>query len=167
MDEVVVVNERYEIIGSMPKVEAHRNGTQHRIAVVYVLNKKSEFVVQHRADGYLDHSAAGHVDVDETYEEAAKRELFEELGIKDVNLKRIGHGTTKNERYPDSISSHTFDIFSCVAEPGALQTKEVKDIFWSKPDSILKDMKESPEKYCEGFKVSLPILVSSLSLSKD
>ena len=40
MSDVVVVNEKDEVIGTMPKKEAHKNGTLHRIAVVYVENTK-------------------------------------------------------------------------------------------------------------------------------
>jgi isopentenyl-diphosphate Delta-isomerase len=164
MNEVIVVNENDEVIGTMPKKEAHKNGTLHRISVVYVKNTKGEILVQHRADGFLDHSAAGHVDPGESYEEAAKRELREELGIKDAGLKFIGHGVTKNETYPSgTVASHSFDIFSCVAEPGKLQAEEVKSVYWANPKDVLSDMqiKTDEKKYCNGFIVSLPILLKS------
>jgi isopentenyl-diphosphate Delta-isomerase len=164
MNKVVVVNEKDEVIGTMPKKEAHINGALHRIAVVYVENQKGEILVQHRADGFLDHSAAGHVDPGESYEEAARRELKEELGIKDINLKFVGHGNTKNEVYPGgTIASHSFDIFSCVAEPGELQTEEVSSVYWAKPEDVLSDMqiKTDQKKYCDGFIASLPILIRS------
>ena len=56
MNEVIVVNENDEIIGTMPKGEAHKNGTLHRIAVIFVENSKGDILIQHRADGFLDHS---------------------------------------------------------------------------------------------------------------
>ncbi len=134
MDEVVVVNENDEIIGTMPKSEAHKNGTLHRIAVVYVENPKGKILVQHRADGYLDHSSAGHVDVGESYEQAGGKK-----------------------------SSHVFDIFKCVGNPGDIQADEVSDVYWAKPEDILLDMQdeENKLKYCGGFLVSLPIYLAS------
>ena len=160
MEEVIVVNEKDEIIGTMPKIEAHKSGVLHRIAVVYLENDKGEVLVQHRADGYLDHSSAGHVDVGESYEEAAYRELHEELGVKDVKLEYIGHGMTKDEIYPGGKrSSHVFDIFKCKAEPEELQVDEVSNVYWANPQEILKDMKLKEQKYCRGFIVSLSVYI--------
>ena len=164
MNEVVVVDENDVVLGTMPKKEAHKNGTLHRIAVVYVENNKGEILVQHRADGFLDHSAAGHVDPGESYEEAAKRELGEELGIKEVNLKFIGHGNTRNEVYPGgTVASHSFDIYSCIEKPGELQKEEVNSVYWARPEDVLEDMKIKldKKKYCNGFIVSLPIYLES------
>ncbi len=162
MNEVIVVNENDEIIGTMPKDEAHKNGTLHRIAVIFVENSEGDILIQHRADGFLDHSSAGHVDVGESYEEAAYRELSEELGIKEAGLKYIGHGMTKNEIYPGGKkSSHVFDIFSCIAEPGELQVDEVNSVYWAKPQDVLLDMEVNKQKYCGEFLTSLPIYLDS------
>lgn len=155
MNEVEIVNEKDEIIGKMPKIEAHKDGTLHRISVVYVENEKGEILVQERADGYLDHSAAGHVEIGETYEEAAQRELEEELGIKDTPLLRVGHGQTKNEIYPDRIVSHMFDVFKCKANPGELQQDEVNGVYWANPEKVLEEMSNDSSKFCRGFVESL------------
>ncbi len=163
MSEVIVVNEKDEVLGTMLKSEAHQNGTLHRIAVVYVENSNGDILIQKRADGYLDHFSAGHVEIGESYEEAAYRELSEELGIKEVKLKYVGHGMTRNEIYPGAKkSSHVFDIFSCVADPGKLQTNEVSSVYWAKPQDILLDMKENVNnhKYCVGFIESLQIFLN-------
>lgn len=161
MNEVIVVDENDEVIGTMPKNEAHKNGTLHRIAVVYVENSKGEILIQNRTDGYLDHSSAGHVDPGESYMDAAKRELSEELGIKDVGLKCIGHSRTWEEKYPGAVVSHVFDIFSCIAEPGGLQQDEVKSVYWADPYQIAEEMKKDKSKFCGGFIESLKIYLAS------
>lgn len=162
MDEVIVVNEDDEVVGKMTKDQAHKDGTPHRIAVVYVENSNGEILIQRRADGYLDHSSAGHVDIGESYEEAARRELSEELGINNVPLSYVGHGVTKNEEYPGGKrSSHVFDIFMCIAEPGELQADEVSGVYWARSEAVLADMQINKDKYCGGFLVSLPIYVGS------
>ncbi len=160
MYEVEIVNEKDEIIGKMLKVEAHKNGTLHRISVVYVENEQGQIVIQQRTDGYLDHSAAGHVEIGETYEEAAKRELEEELGIKDVALEYVGHGHTENEKYPDRLVSHMFDVFKCKADPGKLQQDEVKGVYWADPHQIANQMEKESSKFCEGFIESLKIYLA-------
>lgn len=158
--DVIVVNEKDEVVGTMSKDEAHANGTPHRIAVVYVEDTQGNILVQSRTDRYLDHSAAGHVDPGESYKEAARRELFEELGITNADLAYVGHNSTHNERYPGRVVSHVFDIFSCVAEPAELQADEVHDVYWANPNDVLKDMKENPDTYCGGFIESLRIYIA-------
>ena len=159
MENVIVVDENDEMIGTMPKDEAHEKNVLHRIAVVYVENEKGEILVQVRSGGLLDHSAAGHVDPGESYEDAARRELAEELGIKDVPLHKVGHGQTHNETYEHipNPRSHVFDIFACTASPVALQADEVSGTYWAKPEDVLADMEKFPgrEKYCVGFRNSL------------
>jgi len=161
MTDVIVVNEKDEVIGTMLKKEAHKNGVPHRIAVTYVENAAGKILVQVRADGFLDHSSAGHVDPGESYEDAAHRELVEELGIKDVKLSRIGHGATIGEKYKNGIASHTFDIFTCVAEPGELQADEVKEVYWADPQEILAEMQKDKNKFCGGFIESLKIYLAT------
>lgn len=161
MSNVVIVNDNDEIIGEMKKEEAHQKGILHRIVVVYVVNKKGEILVQNRTDGYIDHSSAGHVEPGETYEQAARRELNEELSIKDVPLKLIGKAKTLNEKYPGKISSHIFNIYVCNAEPGVLQEDEVKSVYWTNPQTILEEMKKDSTKFCAGFVESLKVYLAT------
>lgn len=164
MDDVVVVNEQDEVIGTMSREQAHADGTPHRIAVTYVINPEGQILVQVRIGGRLDHSSAGHVDPGEEYVDTARRELFEELGIKDVELLYVGKGRS-DERPPifNQTRVHVMQIFSCVAEPGELQTEEVEGVYWADPSTILEDMRLDPEstKYSGGFRTSLPIFMST------
>ncbi len=168
MDEVVVVNEQDEVVGTMPRAQAHRDGTPHRIAVVYVENPSGngEVLVQVRISGRLDHSAAGHVDVGEEYIDAATRELREELGIADVALVRVGHGVSE-EIMPTNTHNehrvHVMDIFSCVSEPGQLQVEEVERVYWADPHAILAQMQSRLDDiiFSGGFRTSLPIYLAA------
>ncbi len=167
MDDVVIVNEKDEIIGTMPRSEAHANGVLHRVAVTYVENQKNEILVQIRMSGHFDHSSAGHVDSGEAYLQAAERELKEELGISGIQLTLIGHGTSDEMAKSKIVDKetldhivHVFDVFVCKAEPGELAPDEVKGIFWSKPEDILKDMQINPDKYAGGFKATIGIYLN-------
>lgn len=163
-DNVVVVNEKDEVIGTMSRAEAHKNGTPHRIAVIYVENPKGEILVQVRMTGRLDHSSAGHVDPGEEYIDTAKRELKEELGMKDIELNLVGHGVSEeNVSGVDGHRVHVMQIFSCVGGPGELQKEEVRDVYWANPKEVFKEMVENPTdmKFSGGFRVSLPIYLES------
>ena len=82
-----VVNERNEVIGQKPRGEVHATGLLHRAVHVFVFNKHGDVYLQKRShlkDVHplvWDSSAAGHLDVGETYAACALREGKEELGI--------------------------------------------------------------------------------------
>jgi 8-oxo-dGTP pyrophosphatase MutT (NUDIX family) len=146
----------------MPRANAHREGTPHRIAVTYVENDRAEILVQVRARGGAhDHSSAGHVDPGDSYIDTAKRELAEELGITDVELTRIGHGISR-EQSDAAFKTHVFDVFVCSAKPGELQASEVAGVYWADPNKLMLDMssRESRIEYAGGFRASLPIYVA-------
>lgn len=164
MDDVIVVDLDDNQIGTMPKSEAHEKGIPHRIAVTYVENGSGKILVQIRMSGALDHSSAGHVLPGESYLDAAKRELSEELGITDTELRKIGHSVSTDEKTHDGHTRvHVFDIFVCVAVPGKLQEDEVKGVYWANPQEVLEDMKsgKSRAEYAGGFRESLPVYISS------
>lgn len=84
--DVVIVDENDEVIGSAQLSAAILNNQLRRVARIFVVNEASQFLLQKRSQvvnhpGLYDVSAGGHVDVDESYAEAATRELREELGI--------------------------------------------------------------------------------------
>jgi isopentenyl-diphosphate delta-isomerase type 1 len=82
-----VVDEQDHVIGLAARAEIHENRWTHRAVHIFVFNSRGEVYVQRRSGskdrfpGVLDSSAAGHVDPGEGYEQAATRELHEELGI--------------------------------------------------------------------------------------
>lgn len=96
MSELVdLVDEKDAKIGEAYLTDAHNQAILHRLVVVYVTNSKGEILVQVRPSGRLDHSSAGHLGLNEQYGDAALRELCEELGICDAQLKEIGQGRSK------------------------------------------------------------------------
>ncbi len=85
-----IVDETNRVIGQAPRGEVHAKGLRHRAVHVFVFNKHGELWLQQRSHlkdvhplGW-DSSAAGHLDVGESYAAAAERELKEELGIDSV-----------------------------------------------------------------------------------
>lgn len=78
----------------MPLTEARKQGLNHRIVLVALRDASGRLCLQRRAEtkdvypGRWDLSATGHVQAGESREEAARRELKEELGIDAVRLTR-------------------------------------------------------------------------------
>jgi len=89
-----VVDENNNVIGKSTREECHIKGLWHRAVHVIVVNSKGDMLLQKRSmkkdlyKGYWIDAAAGHVDSGESYEEAAIRELKEELGI-NIKLKKL------------------------------------------------------------------------------
>ena len=47
-EKVLLVNEKDEILGTMPKMEAHEKAVLHRAFSVFVMNKKGQLLLQQK-----------------------------------------------------------------------------------------------------------------------
>lgn len=89
-----VVDEDNNVIGMASREECHKKGLWHRAVHVIVVNSEGKLLLQKRTlntdlyRGYWIDAAAGHVDAGESYEEAAERELKEELSV-NIKLKKL------------------------------------------------------------------------------
>ena len=89
-----IVNEDNQVTGRAPRSQIHAQQLMHRAVHIFLFNSRGELFLQKRSaqkdefPGYYDSSAAGHVDPQESYADAAARELEEELGIT-AALKKI------------------------------------------------------------------------------
>lgn len=90
----IVVNKQDRIIDYRTRYECHHNNKLiHRAIGIVIFNKMGQILMQKRSknkDLYPNLytiSTSGHVDKGETYHQAAKRELQEELGI-NIPLKQ-------------------------------------------------------------------------------
>jgi 16S rRNA (adenine1518-N6/adenine1519-N6)-dimethyltransferase len=90
-----VVDAQDRVIGAQSRDHVHVNNLPHRAIHVLVFNQRGEIFLQRRSiwkdrrPGRWDSSVSGHVDAGESYEEAAHRELREEIGI-ECPLEEIG-----------------------------------------------------------------------------
>ena len=94
-DLMEVVNERDEVIGLRTRRQVHAERLLHRSVQVCLVDGEGRIWLQLRGaakdafGGCWDLAATGHVDPGETYDQAARRELIEELGI-DATPEFIG-----------------------------------------------------------------------------
>lgn len=104
-----VVDEHDRVIGQAPRSRVHAQKLLHRAVHVFVFNSQGELLLQLRSaekDEYplcYTSSASGHLSAGETYDQAAPRELDEELGLSDCVLEylhKFGAG-------PDTSGEHT------------------------------------------------------------
>ncbi|MFC7974802.1 NUDIX hydrolase [Streptomyces cinereoruber] len=81
------VDEQDRVLAVVGRDEAVRRGWLHRIAVTVCRDREGRILVQRRSEhlarfpGHYEVASGGAVAVGESYEEAASRELAEELGV--------------------------------------------------------------------------------------
>lgn len=153
-DEMLaVVDENDEVIGSERRDVIHRDNLKHRAVHIFALNKKGDIFLQKRSrlkdkcPGLWDSSAAGHVDAGEEYDVCAKRELEEELGLADHELREVGklgaHANTgwEHVRLFATLASGVIR-FPCV---------EIEYGEWFSMEQIDAWVEAVPEDFAPGF----------------
>jgi isopentenyl-diphosphate delta-isomerase type 1 len=151
-----VVDEDDNVIGKATREECHAsNGLIHRSAYVFVLNDKNELFLQKRSlskdlyPGHYTGSATGHVEYGEDYEEAAQRELKEELGI-DAPMKKVCKFKSFSE-----IEKEISVLFICQHKgPFKINRKEISEGIFMNIDEIRKNLEAGEKKFADGFKVA-------------
>ena len=98
---VDVVDEHDRVVHVVPRSQVRAHALWHRAVYLLVQDAAGRVLVQQRsydkdfAPGWWDIGAGGMVGAGEAYEEAARRELAEELGVSGVPLEALG--TTRFE----------------------------------------------------------------------
>lgn len=87
-EQLDLVNERDEVIGSMSRAEVYRRKLENfRVVHGFIVNKAGKIWIPRRAafkkiaPNALDYSVAGHVESGESYEASFRRETAEEAGL--------------------------------------------------------------------------------------
>jgi isopentenyldiphosphate isomerase len=90
------VNEQDQAIGTIARQDVFKLHANFRVAHVFIFNPAGELLLQEiapsrpRNPGRLGSSLAAYLAAGEEYRQAAKRRLWEELGIPELNLVEIG-----------------------------------------------------------------------------
>jgi len=160
-----VVDEEGRVIGKAPRSICH-NGEKilHPVIHLHVLNPNGYFFLQKRPmdkivqPGKWDTSVGGHISFGEDLDTALHREAFEEIGLKDFNVKFLG-----KYRWDTGIESELIYYFiSYDYQKIKLHSEEVKEgKFWS-PTQIEKHMGEGI--FTPNFEYEYKLLKNSKSI---
>jgi isopentenyldiphosphate isomerase len=134
-----IVDENDRVVGLAPRSECHGNPTLiHRTAHVIVLHRDGRILLQKRSEqkdiqpGKWDTAVGGHLDPKEDYEKAARREMFEELGVDpETPLDFLFNSKIRND-----IESENTRVFRAVIEgPFKFDRDEIDELrFWTKKE---------------------------------
>jgi 16S rRNA (adenine1518-N6/adenine1519-N6)-dimethyltransferase len=125
-----------------------------------IFNSRGELLLQRRSmwkdrnPGRWDSSAAGHLDSGETYAEAARRELREELGVEAPPLERIGRLTPCEQTGWEFI-----EVFRGLHEgPFSPAPLEVETAAFFNMEDVRTWASASPQDFSPVFLLCLPFL---------
>lgn len=133
------VDENDVELGSVTRAEAH-NGSHkiHRAVSIVLFNSQGQTLLQERSihkdlfPGFWTTAASGHLEYGQSYEEAAARELFEEVGIT-VPLKYQTKYLLTNDQESefDAVFIGQTDV-----TPEKLDPFEVASVKWFTPAAV-------------------------------
>ncbi|MFT4778290.1 MAG: isopentenyl-diphosphate delta-isomerase [Flavobacteriales bacterium] len=164
-EEVILVDEFDNEIGTMEKLEAHVKGELHRAFSIFIFNLKGELLLQQRAlhkyhsAGLWTNTCCSHQRANESSENAAKRRLVEEMGMHS-SLEEAFTFIYKSE-FDNDLTEHEFDhVF--IGEDDSLPQINTDEVATSKYISIphlIAEIERAPEKFTTWFRICLPRVI--------
>lgn len=169
-EQVILVNEKDEQIGLMPKMEAHEKGVLHRAFSVFIFNDQNELMLQQRAfgkyhsPGLWTNTCCSHQRDGETSLEAGKRRLAEEMGFQ-TPLRETTSFIYKAP-FDNGLTEHELDHILIGNYNGTpqLNEEEVASWKWMPLEAVREDIANQPEEYTAWFKIIFEKFYQTLSL---
>jgi len=160
MEELVVlVDEKDNQVGLMPKMEAHEKAVLHRAFSVFIFNNEGKLMLQQRAaDKYHSpllwtNTCCSHQREGETNLEAGKRRLEEEMGFT-TDLKEVFWFVYKAP-FENGLTEHELDhvMVGYYDEAPKINKEEVASYKWMSLVDVKKSIEKNPKEYTEWFKI--------------
>ena len=158
-EQVILVNEKDEKIGLMPKMEAHEKAVLHRAFSVFIFNSKNELMLQQRA-AHKYHSpllwtntCCSHQRDGESNIEAGMRRLKEEMGFT-TPLNEVVSFIYKAP-FDNGLTEHEFDhvMLGYYENRPTINREEVESWKWMPLETVKKDIAIQPKLYTAWFKI--------------
>lgn len=158
-EKVILVNEKDEAIGLMPKMEAHEKALLHRAFSVFILNDKNEIMLQKRAahkyhsPSLWTNTCCSHQRDREDSIQAGERRLKEEMGFS-VPLKELFSFIYKAP-FDNGLTEHELDhvLIGHYNDAPVINPDEVSDYCYKSLEAIKEDITVHPEVYTVWFKI--------------
>jgi isopentenyl-diphosphate delta-isomerase len=156
---VILVNEKDQEIGLMPKLEAHQKAVLHRAFSVFIFNSENELMLQQRASNKYHspnlwtNTCCSHQRSGESNIQAGTRRLYEEMGFT-TPLNEITSFIYKAP-FDNGLTEHELDhiMVGCYNEDPVINSDEVEDWKWMKIEDVKNDISLNPDLYTAWFKI--------------
>ena len=167
-DELVdVVDENDRVLRQAIRKEIRQRNLRHRAVYILVFNARGQLFIHRRSPtkdifpGYWDVAVGGVVAAGEDYDNAAARELHEELGVRSVSLRRLF-----SMRYEDPSNQVYGMVYSCACEGGfTLQASEILSGEWMDLDVLLERTQHAP--FCPDGLEALRLYLAKLEAARQ
>ena len=171
-EHVILVNEKDQEIGLMPKLEAHQKAVLHRAFSVFIFNSENELMLQQRASNKYHspnlwtNTCCSHQRSGESNIQAGTRRLYEEMGFT-TSLKEITSFIYKAP-FDNGLTEHELDhiMVGYYNEDPVINSDEVEDWKWMKIEDVKKDISLNPDLYTAWFKIIFKNFYNHLNNSK-
>ena len=167
IEKVILVDKNDNEVGTMEKQEAHVKGLLHRAFSVFIFNDKNELLLQRRAvkkyhsGGLWTNTCCSHPRQNEKTKDAANRRLLEEMGMRSTLKKQFDF--IYKAKLDNNLYEYEFDhvFFGFTNDLPIINPEEVEGFTYKTLEDIGKEMKTTPEKYTEWFKICFREVVNS------
>lgn len=155
MEIVDVVDKDLNILYQITKQEAHEKGLLHKCVIAEVTNSKGQIMLikpySHKQDaGQFVSPVGGHVSAGETDEDALKREVMEEIGMKDFTYKFKGKGIF-NRFVLNRHENHYFLLYEIFTDEAPNLGDEAETYRYFTKRELKKELKENPKEFGDAY----------------
>lgn len=158
-NDVILVDEKDQEIGSMNKMEAHHGAHLHRAISVFITNTKGEWLLQQRtvekyhSKGLWSNTCCSHPAPGEKTDEAAARRLMQEMGIA-AELTDMFSFTYK-AKLENGLTEHEIDhvFWGTTDDLPQPNPHEVMGYRYIDYASLKEEISTNPGLYTEWFKM--------------
>ena len=158
-NDIVLVNEKDEVLGTMNKLLVHQKGLLHRAFSIIIINDRGQMLIHQRQNnkyhsgGLWSNACCSHPQKDEETIKAAHRRLNEELNMS-CSLKPIFSFIYKIELDNDLIE-HEFDhvFIGRTNHTPDFNKDEISHVKWIDIDHLREKIKKEPNIFTFWFKL--------------
>lgn len=172
-EEVILVDEKDQQIGTMPKLRAHIEGKLHRAFSIFIFNHSGKLLLQQRAlnkyhsGGKWTNSCCSHPRPGESTLSAAKRRLKEEIGI-ECELEPAFSFSYK-AKFENGLIENEYDhvYFGLSNDLPKLNPQEVADYGYVSMEQLQSDLHNDSENYTEWLKICFDEVLTHLKRQEN
>lgn len=133
-EQLDIIDDQNQVIGTIGKSIAHKDGLLHRIVIGELVNSKGEYCFVKQASDRQDPGSfvspiGGHVGAGESLDDALIRECQEECGFTPTNFKFVG-STIYDRQVIGRKENHLFLVYEINTDQNPILNHESVQFKW-------------------------------------
>ena len=155
-DELVdIVDENGNFIKVVSKKDAHKEGWLHKCVIAQLIDSQNRWILVKQSKGRQDAGQyvspmGGHVSAGESDEEALRREVLEELGLKDFRHEYVGSGIY-NREVIGRKENHLFIYYKIYSDTKPVLSHEAESCRSFTQEELKNELGTKPKIFGDAF----------------